>query len=378
MAKLTAAVIGCGHMGWYHLSALHAMDEIQLVAACDMVPELVNKRAEEFEMPKRYTDMHAMLEEVKPDIVVVATQVRQHRETVLDCAGARVKGVLCEKPMAIDLTQCDEMVEACRKNGTQLAINHQLHCSPSTRLAQTMIANGEIGELIVVRGLNKGRRKAGNELIHQATHTADRMTCFGGRAMWCQAFITAEGRSGVTREANAGDIMQSKELDATQHDAGLVMGYRIFAHYGFTDCSLGEMYCMAWEQGSTHGVDLIGSKGHLHLGGGLKDKTVYFLDRATLRGSVEDQWQRIEPSFPHVWNSANDLICLMHLDLIRAIETGEEHPSSGEAGRHAMEMLMAIYESHRHKARVELPLQERRHPLERWREAMQITADGDS
>jgi predicted dehydrogenase len=356
-------------MGVCHLSAAHAMSEIQLVAVCDMVPALLHKRAEEFEVPRRYSDIQVMLEEVKPDIVVIATQVRQHHEVVLACAAAKVKGVLCEKPMAIDLAECDEMIEACRKSGTQLAINHQLHCGPSTRLAQDMVNNGDIGELILVRGMNKGRRKAGNELIHQATHIADRMTCFGGKATWCQAYITAEGAGGTAREATVYDVMESQELDPTQHDAGLVMGHRIFAHYGFTDCSIGEMYCMAWEEGSTHGVDLIGTKGHLHIGGSRSDQTIYFLNAATLRGAPDDHWQRIEAHPQHVWNSADDLICGMHIHLMNAIETGEEHPSSGAAGRDAMEMLMAVYESHRHKARVELPLRERRHPLERWREA---------
>jgi predicted dehydrogenase len=373
MAKLTAAVIGCGNMGAYHLSALHAMSELGLVAVCDMVPELLNKRAEEFEVPQRYGDVDVMLQEAKPDIVVVATQVRQHHDTVLTCAAAGVKGVLCEKPMAVDLVECDEMIEACRKSGTQLAINHQLHCGPSTRLAQHMVNNGDIGELILVRGMNKGRRKAGNELIHQATHTADRMACFGGKATWCQSFITAEERPGTAREATVDDIMESQELDPSQHDAGLVMGHRIFAHYGFTDCSLGEMYCMGWEEGSTHGVDLIGTKGHLHMGGSLRDQTIYFLPAATLRGAPDDQWQRIEAKPRHVWNAADDLICNMHLELIHSLETGEEHPSNGAAGRDAMEMLMGVYESHWHKARVELPLRERRHPLERWREAVQST-----
>jgi len=370
MAKLTAAVIGCGNMGEYHLSALRAMPEIQLVAVCDKAPELLNRRAAQFEVPHRYTDLRVMLEEIKLDVVVIATQARQHHEAVLACAAAKVKGVLCEKPMAIDLVECDEMIEACCQSGTQLAINHQLHCSPSTKLARRMVNNGDIGELILVRGLNKGRRKAGNELIHQATHTADRMACFGGKATWCQSFITVAADNGTAREATVDDIMESQQLDAAQHDAGLVIGHRSFAHYGFTNCTIGEMYCMGWEQGSTHGVDLIGSKGHLHLGGSLQDRVVYFLNGATLRGAPDDQWQRIEPAPHGVWNAADDFICGMHLHLMRAIESGDEHPSSGFAGRDAMEMLMAVYESHRYKSRVELPLRERRHPLQRWREAV--------
>ena len=44
-------------MGQCHLSALRAMEEIELVAACDVVEELLQRRADEFEVPRRYTDL---------------------------------------------------------------------------------------------------------------------------------------------------------------------------------------------------------------------------------------------------------------------------------------------------------------------------------
>src|SRR5215210_2716295 len=112
MARLKAAVIGCGAMGRNHLSALSAMDEIKLVAICDLAAELLEQRGREFGVDRCYTDMYKMLNKIKPDIVVLATQARQHREGVLACAAAKVKGVLCEKPMALDLVECDEMAEA--------------------------------------------------------------------------------------------------------------------------------------------------------------------------------------------------------------------------------------------------------------------------
>jgi hypothetical protein len=55
--------------------------------------------------------------------------------------------------------------------------------------------------------------------------------------------------------------------------------------------------------------------------------------------------------------------------MIHVIETDTEPPSSGEEGRWAFEMMMAIYQSHREGGRrVELPLADRRHPLEQWRD----------
>jgi hypothetical protein len=62
-------------------------------------------------------------------------------------------------------------------------------------------------------------------------------------------------------------------------------------------------------------------------------------------------------------------VVTMYRRLVEAIETDTQPPSSGEEGRWAFEMIMAIYQSHIEQGRrVELPLTDRRHPLERWRE----------
>src|SRR3712207_6812509 len=102
MAQYRAAVIGVGGMGACHLSSLRAMPEVELVAACDLDEERLARRAEEFGVPGRYRDYREMFERERPHLVGIATQVRHHREPVLAAAAARVPGVLCEKPMALD------------------------------------------------------------------------------------------------------------------------------------------------------------------------------------------------------------------------------------------------------------------------------------
>ncbi len=364
MAKLRAAVVGCGGMGRCHLSALQKMEELELVAACDVMQATLDRRAEEFTMPRTFTDLSAMLEEVRPEVVAVATQTRQHREVVLACAEAGVRGILCEKPLALDLAECDEMLDACTRHGVQMAVNHQGHLRPTTLRAQAMVEQGVIGDLLVVRGVNKGGRKCGNELMEMGTHTTDRMICFGGHATWCHAFVTWDGRA-----ATAADIMDAQEMSPRDRDSGLVLGHRLFAQYGFQRAPFGEMAMYAWEKTLAYGVDLIGTRGQLMLRGSRMDGGLLHLDSPIFdptRGL--DQWNPVTglPEEP-VWGSMDDSVCVMYQHLLRAIETGEPHPSSGDVGRHALEMVMAIYESHRRGARVALPLQDRTHPLDRWK-----------
>ena len=61
-------------------------------------------------------------------------------------------------------------------------------------------------------------------------------------------------------------------------------------------------------------------------------------------------------------------VITMYRGLIHAVETDTQPPSSGQEGRWAFEMIMGIYQSHREGRRVELPLADRRHPLEQWRD----------
>src|SRR5262249_53287056 len=135
MAQYRAAVIGVGGMGRCHLSSLRAMPEVDLVAICDLDEERLARCAGEFGVPHCYRDYGEMLERERLHLAGIATQVRHHREPVRAAAEARVPGVLCEKPMALDLADADAMVEACRRSGTRLAIDHQGHCRPATARA---------------------------------------------------------------------------------------------------------------------------------------------------------------------------------------------------------------------------------------------------
>jgi predicted dehydrogenase len=151
-------------------------------------------------------------------------------------------------------------------------------------------------------------------------------------------------------------------------DSGLVLGHRAFAQYGFTRCVLGEMSFHAWERTLGYGLDLVGSRGQLALRGSRMDATLWQLPTPEINPARDPgPWRPVElPSEP-TWGSEDDSVCVMYRHLLHSIETGEPHPSSGDVGRDALEMVMAIYESHRRGARVALPLADRRHPLEVWR-----------
>ena len=69
---------------------------------------------------------------------------------------------------------------------------------------------------------------------------------------------------------------------------------------------------------------------------------------------------------------AEDAVVTMYRELLAARDQGREPPGSGAEGRWAFEMILGIYQSHREGGRrIDLPMPERRHPLEVWREETQ-------
>ena len=80
-------------------------------------------------MQALYRDYRQMLAEVQPDICIVATHPELHCEMVEACAQApATRAILCEKPMALSLEECERMIRACEKRGVLLQARSVLPC----------------------------------------------------------------------------------------------------------------------------------------------------------------------------------------------------------------------------------------------------------
>ena len=355
-------LVGCGGMGRHHLKTIREhLHEFEITALCDPFPAAAEAIKEGFDLEIGFQDCEKMYDAAELDLVVVATQTRQHHKP---CVAALERGisVLCEKPIAIDPLEADEMVEAAEKSGAKLAINQQNHVSPGIRTAQKMVVDGAIGDTVMICGRNKAGRKSGNEFMEMGTHVTDMMICFGGAAKWVSGSVQWQGRPAV-----AADIMEAKEMSPKDRDSGPVMGDRAIAHYGFADGILGEIHFFdhARTSSSNYGVDVLGTEGQLAVRASQSaGHSLWHLPRP-MDGSPSEfgDWQGVE-----LGEAENDVsMAIMYRELMRAFEKGGEPPGSGREGRAAFEMILGIYESHRQGGRVDLPMADRRHPLEAWR-----------
>ena len=128
LISLRIALIGAGRMGRSHVIAAQELG-FRLVAICDKNDENMKALGEEFGVSEcnHYVTSEELFNSQKDiDLVVIATTANAHCELVVQSANAGVKYIMCEKPMATSLADCDTMIDACKKSGTRLAINHQM------------------------------------------------------------------------------------------------------------------------------------------------------------------------------------------------------------------------------------------------------------
>ena len=351
MKTYRAGVIGVGGVSVIHIDAYVGLPNTELIAAADLSEEALARFTNKYNVTNVYTDYRQMLDEENLDIVSVPTGANVRHQIVIDVAERGVHALI-EKPMAIDLVEADAMIAACEKAGTKLAINHQRRCDAQYRKAKQLVNDGAIGELRHIRVMGVD---GGFDMTNNGTHLFDAVRIFGEDAEWVWANVTIDGRE-ITDE----DIIWADRKATSQKEA-LVAGNRVSAVFAFKN---GARAFFESARGP-FGVELTGTAGRLICIDAPAGPYPHSLAIWTPDDPV-GVWRPIEVSSDELNQSGlGRWVCgRMVTELIRASETGEEHPSSGYQGRAALELIMAVYTSQRQGRKVAIPLANRAHPLQ--------------
>jgi predicted dehydrogenase len=144
-------LIGSGDIARKRVApALRDLASCDLVAVCRGRPELAESFAREFGARRWYATPADLLADREIDAVYIATPVHLHAAQTIAAAQAG-KHVLCEKPMAMNVKECDEMIAACRANGVALGIAYYRHFYPVVARIKSLIASGEIGTMVMAQ-----------------------------------------------------------------------------------------------------------------------------------------------------------------------------------------------------------------------------------
>lgn len=146
MKQIRWGLIGCGDISRKRVApALRDLTDSDFVAVARAQADLAESFAREFGARKWYADWRELLQDDEVDAVYIATPVYLHAEQTIAAAAAG-KHVLCEKPMAMTVTECDEMIAACQQHQVKLGVAYYRHFYPVIARIRQLIAAGEIGQ----------------------------------------------------------------------------------------------------------------------------------------------------------------------------------------------------------------------------------------
>ena len=142
-------IIGAGTMGRFHAQAYAGMKDVRVSGIVDR--DL--RRAEELAKPLRasvFTTFEEAHGTVPAEVVDICLPTPLHKPFVLKAVNAG-KHVICEKPLARNLEDAREMIDACREKGMKLFVGHVVRFFPEYVRARELVKSGRIGDVTVVR-----------------------------------------------------------------------------------------------------------------------------------------------------------------------------------------------------------------------------------
>lgn len=139
---MNVALIGCGGIANLHMKVLERIENLKVAAVCDLNLERAKDIAHRFNVKKTYTDYVELLRSESLDLVDICTPVSTHARIACDVAKF-VPAIFLEKPMAINLHECDEMIQTMKKHGTKFCVGHNQIFFSSIQKAKSQVDAGK-------------------------------------------------------------------------------------------------------------------------------------------------------------------------------------------------------------------------------------------
>ncbi len=313
--------------------------DIELVAGADPHDEQRSIFGERWNVPNErlYPNHTEMLEKEDLDIVSVTTTARIRPDIVKDVACAGTKIIWAEKPISLSLEDADEMVKVCRDEGVTFAVNCARRWMDGYSEARKLIDTGQIGKVLQVTAhFPTGLSGNGSHLIDTVRYLA------GGEVEWVFGEIESDEAAATDEDVNFNGylafnngvraFMRAWECGGTNSSNFTVIG------------ESGQIYC----QEHPAKFDLIRHGAPMPFGEGYRGPSNRMESPMPVRYAI--------PLPPQVKGTGFNII----EDLMQAHENGGDPKVTGEDGLKALEIAIALRESHRRGGvKVNLPLEDR-------------------
>jgi len=342
------ALIGCGRISPNHIEAAKN-NNLDFVAMCDIVPEMMQEKAKKFnlESVKQYTDYKELLEKEKPELVAIATESGKHAAIALDCIEAGCN-VIIEKPIALSIEDANAIIAAGKAKGVVVCANHQNRFNKSVQYIRKAVEEGRFSKLLHGTAhirWNRGKdyytqapwrgtwEQDGGALMNQCIHNIDLLRWMMGNEIE-EVFAYTDNLAHPFIEAE---------------DLGMALIKFKNGSYGIIEGTT-NVYPKNLEET----LYLFGEKGTVKAGG----KSVNIIEEWSFADGLDDP-EYVKTTYhenpPNVYGFGHTPL---YADVIDAIKTGRAPYVSGEDGKRALELVLAIYKSAAEGKPVKLPLKE--------------------
>lgn len=342
------ALIGCGRISPNHIVAAKS-NNLDIVAICDICPENMQDKALKFELSSsvhHYTDYKEMLFYEQPDLVAIATESGKHASIALDCIDAGCN-VIIEKPIALSLRDADEIIKRSQEKGIKVCANHQNRFNKSIQKIRDAVEKNRFGKMFYgtahirwCRDYDYYHRapwrgtwaQDGGALMNQCIHNIDLL-----RWMMGDEIVEVMGMT---------DRLNHPYIEA--EDLGLALVKFANGAYGIIEGTTD-----IWPQNLEETLYLFGEKGTVKVGG----QSVNVIEEWNFSDMLDDPKEvkaRYHENPPNVYGYGHTPL---YADMIDAINHNRDPYVDAKAGRRALELVLAIYQSAATGQTVRFPLE---------------------
>jgi predicted dehydrogenase len=338
------------------------MEEIAVVGVADANERGRAAAKERTGAPLAFADYRELMDKTKPEIVAISTRhPDQHRDMFLAAAERGIHAYM-EKPMCITPAEADDMVEASEKHKVKLALGHVTRYSPILDVVLALIRDGAIGDVLELRGRGKedARRGGGEDLWVLGSHILNLIHTIAGEPEWCFATMKQDGHP-VTKD----------DVEPGAEGLGPLAGDNVHAIYGLDggrQASFDSVRGMGTAQPWRFGLQVFGSKGIIEILTGYLPAAAILQDSAWSPVRSGKHWQPITSAGigkPEPFKGDHRLEgnIVAARDLIQAIRDDRQPECDVYQGRWTVEMINAVFDSHRRGGPVTFPLKTRENAL---------------
>ncbi|TLS38494.1 Gfo/Idh/MocA family protein [Pseudalkalibacillus caeni] len=324
------AIVGCGHIANKHAEAISNAEGANLIAVCDTIPEKMEPFVEKYNV-EPYTDLKELLTREDLDVINICTPSGHHTGIAVQAANAK-KHIVVEKPIALTLEDADTIISACKENNVKLSVVHPNRFRPVMMELKKIMDDDKLGKLSHANATVRWNRNQeyydqapwrgtkaldGGVLMNQAIHNLDLL-------LWVM---------GDAEEVFSMSATRLRDIEAEDVSTGVVR---------FKNGALGviEAATTIYPKNLEETLSVFGETGSIKIGG----RTANFIEHLNIE-DINDE-------------SSNDIIEGVKADpfgkpghqwiiedMAKAIVEDREPVVSGEDGRKALSLVLALYES---------------------------------